>query len=192
MNILLQIWGGSFYLGNKIFLAFSEGRGSDHAFKRWGWFSYLIGLPAWVIIFILERNWIMAAIELGSAPSMIFGLLVALHGRERAQTSIFASLSVWFSYALIPFGVGYSLYDYGGLASLTQVLEICAVVGFLGGTYFLAKGVRTGWLLFMVMNIGVAVLMFVQNNFIMGAQQLVSLAFVVLGYMRSRNQLPVN
>ena len=187
MNILLQIWGGGFYLGNKIFLALSEGRAIDHAFRRWGWACYLIGLPAWVIIFLLERNWIMAAIEFGSVPSMIYGLLVALHGKERAQTSIFASLSVWFAYALIPFGVGYSLYDYGGLVSLTQMLEICAVVGFLSGTYLLAKGARTGWLLFMLMNASVAALMYVQSNFIVAIQQLVSLAFVVLGYRRSQS-----
>ncbi len=188
MNILLQIWGGGFYLGNKVFLALGEGRHESNLFKILGWACYLIGLPAWVMILSLERNWIAAAIELGSAPSMIYGLLVAWHGIEKAQTSVFASLSIWFVYALIPLGVGYSLYDYGGLVSLTQFFEISAVVGFLGGTYLLAKNTRTGWLLFIVMNASMGLLMYVQQNYILSAQQLISLGFVVMGYIRSGNQ----
>lgn len=86
-------------------------------------------------------------------------------------------------------GVGYSLYDYGGLVSLTQFLEICAVIGFLGGTYLLAKSARAGWLLFMVMNASVALLMYVQHNYMVSVQQLISLGFVLVGYVRSGNQL---
>ncbi len=180
--LFLQIWGGGFYLANKIFLALGE---DNQQRKVWGWACYLLGLPAWVVILSLERNWIAAALELGSAPSMLFGLIVALRGVEKAQNTLVASLAIWFAYVLIPIGVGYSLYDYGGLVSTTQFLEIGAMVGFIGGTYLLAKNHRTGWLLFMLMNGSVTVLMLIQENYILSAQQLISLGFVMLGYIRS-------
>ncbi len=192
MNILLQIWGSSFYLGNKVFLALSEGRQANPKFKTWGWVCYLIGLPAWVIILALERNWILSAIELGSVFSMLYGLLSAVRGTEKVQNSIFAKLAVWSTYVLIPVGVSYSLYDYGGLVSVTQLFEIGAVVGFLVGTYLLAKNIRNGWLFFMLMNGSVALLMYVQFNYIMAVQQVVSLGFVVIGYVRSGNRAHVD
>jgi hypothetical protein len=72
MNLLLQIWGGVFYLANKVLLSVSEGREHNRPMRISGWTCYLLGLPAWVIILVLERNWITAAIELGSAPSLLF------------------------------------------------------------------------------------------------------------------------
>lgn len=185
MQLFLQIWGGFFYLGNKVLLSISEGHAQNRRLRIGGWLFYLLGLPAWIIIFILERNWITAAIEAGSVPSMVFGLLVAWRGAGAAQKTIWARLSAWFAYALIPFGIGYSLYDYGGLVSITQLLEMGIVAGFLGGTYLLAKQNRRGWLLFMLMNASTALLMFVQENFIMAAQQVISLFFVLYGYVRS-------
>lgn len=185
MNLFLQIWGGSFYLANKILLSLGEGSHTNNNRKIWGWACYLLGLPAWVVILALDRNWIAASLELGSAPSMLFGLIVALRGVEKAQSTFIAKLAVWFVYILIPLGFGYSLYDYGGLVSITQFLEIGAMVGFMGGTYLLAKNRRNGWLLFMLMNGSVTILMLIQDNLILSAQQLISLGFVVLGYVRS-------
>lgn len=185
MNLFLQIWGGAFYLGNKIFLSLSEGQGGNSRRKVWGWACYLLGLPAWIVILAFGRNWIAAALELGSAPAMLLGLVTALRGDENTQDSLLAKIAVSLAYILIPFGVGYSLYDYGGLVSITQVLEIAAMVGFLGGTYLLAKNRRTGWLLFMLMNGSVAVLMLLQDNLILSLQQLISLGFVFFGYWRS-------
>ncbi len=192
MNLLLQLWGGLFYLSNKILLSLGEGRADDRNLKIWGWSCYLLGLPAWVIILVLDRNWILAAIELGSGPSMLFGLLVALRGIEQMQETFLAKLSVWAVYGLIPLGVGYSLFDYGGIVSLSQILEIFSVIGFLGGTYLLAKSQRRGWLLFMLMNGSVTLLMFVQANYILSVQQAVSLLFVIFGYVRSgREKVPL-
>jgi len=68
INLLLQIWAGIFYLFNKIFFSQAE-RSKNNNLKRnwriWSWVVYLIGLPAWVIIFVTEHNWIAAAIETG-------------------------------------------------------------------------------------------------------------------------------
>lgn len=188
MNLFLQIWGGLFYLANKILLAVGEGRVNDRPLRIAGWICYLLGLPAWVIILVLERNWITAAVELASAPSMLFGLLVALRGVNAIQNTIWAKVAGWSVYVMLPLGVGYSLFDYGGIVNVTQLLEMSAMVGFVGGTYLLAKGNRTGWLLFMLMNGSVALLMYIQSNLILSAQQMVSLLFVIYGYTKSRNR----
>ena len=185
MNLFLQLWGGGFYLANKIFLSLGEGGGDSQSRKVWGWACYLLGLPAWIVILALERNWIAAALEFGSVPSMLLGLAIALRGAKTFQSTFASSFAGWFTYLLIPVGVGYSLYDYGGIASINQVLEMIAMAGFLGGTYLLAKNQRRGWLLFMLMNSSVAVLMLIQGNLILSAQQVLSLGFVVFGYVRS-------
>ena len=76
MDIILQSWGGGFYLLNKIFFALAEGK--NHKTKRRlkiaGWTIYLIGVPAWVVILVGKHDWIAASIEAGGVPSMLFGL----------------------------------------------------------------------------------------------------------------------
>ena len=76
MSFFLQVWGGSFYLSNKILLAIAEGRPkkSKRLFKLVGWLIYILGVPAWVIILISQQNWIAASIEVGGVPSMLLGL----------------------------------------------------------------------------------------------------------------------
>jgi nicotinamide riboside transporter PnuC len=80
------------------------------------------------------------------------------------------------------FGVGYSLYDYGGITSGSQVLEIGVMIGFLLGSYLLAKKNSYGWIFFMLMNVSMASLMLVQNKPLLSVQQLVSLCFVIYGF----------
>ena len=184
MSLILQVWGGGFYLLSKLFLALGEGRQRTSNAKAWGWIFYLTGLPAWIVILVLEKNWITAAIELGSAPSMMLGLTLALSKTREAPAPL-EKLSLLFAYSLIPLGVGYSLYDYGGLTSVTQALEMGAVIGFLGGTYLLAKANRSGWLLFVFMNADVALLMLIQDLPVLVAQQLLSLCFSTFGYVRA-------
>ena len=91
-----------------------------------------------------------------------------------------------FTYGFIVLGVGYSLYDYGGVTSVSQVLEMGVTAGFLLGSYLLAKNNAAGWLFFMLMNGSMATLMSMQGKPILAVQQLVSLCFVVYGYMVSR------
>ena len=186
MDLILQIWGGGLYLLNKIFFAVAEGRGE--AVKRnlriVGWVVYLLGVPAWVIILVGKHNWIAASIEAGGVPAMLFGLYNVSRNPEIPNRTfdLFASFC---TYAFLLFGIGYSLYDYGGLVSLSQVLEIGVMIGFLVGSYLLAKKNLNGWLFFMLMNVSMATLMFMQHKPLLAAQQLMSLCFVVYGFMVS-------
>ncbi len=183
MDLVLQAWGGGLYLLNKVFFALAEGR--PEATKRKlsiiGWTVYILGVPAWVIILVSKHDWIAAAIEAGGVPAMLFGLFNVWQntGSPNKTLDITASL---FTYAALLFGVGYSLYDYGGITSWTQILEIGVMIGFLIGTYLLAKKNSYGWLFFMLMNGSMATLMFLQDKPLLGMQQLVSLCFVLYGF----------
>jgi len=79
-------------------------------------------------------------------------------------------------------GVCYSVYDYGGLTSVSQFLETGVMVGFLIGSYLLAKNSVYGWLFFMLMNGSMGSLMWIQDKPILAAQQAVSLCFVIYGF----------
>ena len=85
-------------------------------------------------------------------------------------------------------GVGYSIKDYGGITSLSQVLEIGVTVGFLLGSYLLAKNNRFGWLFFMLMNGSMASLMLLQNKPLLAIQQIASLCFVIYGFYASKKR----
>jgi len=183
MDLFLQIWGGGFYLSNKILLAIAEGRSknSKRLFKLAGWLIYILGVPAWVIILISQQNWIAASIEVGGVPSMLLGLYNVYNKKEGSSKRLdVIALSV--TYASLALGVGYSILEYGGINSVTQLLEIGVMIGFLLGSYFLAKNRSFGWLFFMLMNGSMALLMFTQNKPILSIQQLLSLCFVAYGY----------
>lgn len=186
MDIALQIWGGVCYLLNKIFLSRAEGVKSDRQWRIRGWAIYLVGLPAWVIILILKRNWIAAAIEAGGAPAMMLGLVVAAKGLEQTPW-LLEKMAKVFAYGVLTFGVAYSLYDFGGITTLSQVLEIGVMVGFLIGTYLLARKNPKGWLFFMLMNGSMGTLMAIQGKPILAAQQALSLCFVIAGFLRSKS-----
>jgi hypothetical protein len=184
MNLLLQLWGGGFYLTNKIVLSIAEGRPGDtkRALKLVGWLIYILGVPAWVIILLSKQNWIAASIEAGGVPSMCLGLYNVYRGTDAGSRCLDLIARV-FTYASLVLGVGYSLYGYGGINTLTQLLEIGVMVGFLLGSYFLANNRSYGWLFFMLMNASMATLMFLQDRPILSIQQLISLCFVVYGFV---------
>jgi nicotinamide riboside transporter PnuC len=69
---------------------------------------------------------------------------------------------------------------------LTQILEIGVMIGFLLGSYLLAKNRSRGWLFFMLMNVSMGSLMLLQDKPILAFQQAVSLCFVVYGYLIAR------
>jgi hypothetical protein len=183
MDLFLQLWGGGLYLLNKIFFALAEGR--QEAIKRklriTGWAVYILGVPAWVIILVGKHDWIAASIEAGGVPAMLFGLLNACQKTDNPDRNLDLIASL-FTYAALIFGVGYSLYDYGGITSGSQILEIGVMIGFLLGSYLLAKKNTYGWLFFMLMNGSMATLMFHQGKPLLSIQQLVSLCFVIYGF----------
>ena len=183
MDIFLQSWGGGFYLLNKILFALAEGKKqkTKRQLKIAGWVVYLAGVPAWVIILISKHDWIAASIEAGGVPSMLFGLHT-VYQNSYSPNRTFDRIASIFTYGFILIGVGYSVYDYGGVTSLSQVLEIGVMIGFLLGSYLLAKSNATGWLLFMLMNASMAFLMIVQQKPLLSAQQVFSLCFVIYGF----------
>ena len=183
MDLLLQAWGGGLYLLNKVFFALAEGRpeAAKRKLRIIGWTVYILGAPAWVIILVSKHDWIAASIEAGGVPAMLFGLLNVCRNNDSPNKTLDLITSL-FTYAALLFGVGYSLYDYGGITSWTQVLEIGVMIGFLIGTYLLAKKKIYGWLFFMLMNASMAALMFLQHKPLLSMQQLVSLCFVIYGF----------
>lgn len=183
MEFILQIWGGLFYLTNKICFAFAEGKDKKRKrqLKIIGWVIYILGVPAWVTILIIKHDWIAASMEAGGIPAMLFGLINVYKNSEKPN-SVFDFIASFFTYAFIIFGTGYSLYDYGGISSISQLLEIGVMIGFLLGSYLLAKNNPSGWLFFMIMNGSMGTLMMIQNKPILAFQQAVSLCFVVYGF----------
>ena len=184
MDLILQIWGGSFYLTNKICFALAEDKEKSRKrqLKIIGWLLYILGVPAWVTILIFKHDWIAASIEVGGIPAMLFGLF-NVYKNSQKPNRIFDIIASFFTYAFIIIGTGYSFYDYGGITSVNQLLEIGVMVGFLLGSYHLAKNNTYGWLFFMIMNGSMGTLMIIQNKPILAIQQAVSLYFVVYGFM---------
>jgi len=184
MDLVLQIWGGLFYLTNKICFALAEGKEKNRKrqLKIIGWTIYILGVPAWVAILIINHDWIAASIEAGGIPAMLFGL-VTVYKNAAKPNRFFDIIASFFTYAFIIFGISYSLYDYGGITSMSQLLEIGVMIGFLLGSYLLAKNKAYGWLFFMMMNLSMGALMFIQNKPILAFQQAASLCFVVYGFI---------
>jgi len=188
MDLILQVWGGGFYLLNKIFFALAEGKKekTKRRFKIAGWVIYILGVPAWVIILVSKHDWIAASIEAGGVPAMLFGLYNVYQNSE-TPNKIFDFIASLSTYSFLIWGLGYSIYDYGGITSVSQILEIAVMIGFLIGSYLLAKNNSYGWVFFMLMNGNMGSLMFIQNKPILAAQQLVSLCFVIYGFMVAMN-----
>ena len=184
MDLVLQIWGGLFYLTNKICFALAEGKEKNRKrqLKIIGWTIYILGVPAWVAILIIKHDWIAASIEAGGIPAMLFGLYNVYKNSEKPN-SFFDIIASFFSYAFLIFGTSYSLYDYGGITSISQLLEIGVMIGFLLGSYHLAKNKAFGWLFFMIMNGSMGTLMIIQSKPILAIQQTVSLCVVVYGFI---------
>lgn len=185
MTLFLQIWGGLFYLLNKVFLSLATRQEKWQKLRIWGWASFLIGLPAWVIILALQRDWIAATIEFGSAPAMVLGLYGAMRGEANTPKSL-DTFSKYFAYILLALGITYSWIENNGITSLSQFLEIGVIVGFLIGTYLLAKNRRIGWLFFFLMNVSMGLLMFLQDHLILAIQQFISVLFVLNGFIGSK------
>jgi len=72
---------------------------------------------------------------------------------------------------------------------LTQWAELGVVVGFLVGTYRLAKDRLDGYLWFLLMNASAGILVYMQGYYWLALQQALSLGFVLDAYrMKSLKQ----
>lgn len=190
MDLFLQIWGGVFYLSNKVFFALSVGREAllKQRLQIAAWVFYILGVPAWVAVLLGHDNWIAASIEAGGVPAMLLGLYNACKGAVQTNKALNSLVSLC-TYASLAFGLFYSLNHHGGIVSVFQVLEMGVMIGFLMGSYLLAKHRDQGWLFFMLMNISMATLMMLQGKPILMGQQLLSLCFVIYGYTKLRRDL---
>jgi hypothetical protein len=184
IDLFLQIWGGIGYLLAKILLAAAEGMNSGRKWRIIGWISYLIGIPAWVILLASKNNWVVAAIDLGSIPAMILGLVTAW--KEDGQVNeIFDIVVKIFTLLMIILGISYSIYYFHGITTFSQILEIFVTFGFLLGSYLLAKNNPIGWLLFALMCICMGILMLLQDKILLVFQQGISLIVVIVGYIKA-------
>lgn len=184
MDLLLQLWAGGFYLLNKVLFAVSQTQqeATQRKINLGAWTCYLVGVPAWVVILVGKQNWIAASIEAGGIPAMLLGLYNVYHRNQKTNLRFNQVVTVC-TYSSLVLGVGYSLLHHGGINSVSQILEVGVMLGFLLGSYLMAKSDNRGWLFFMLMNISMAALMLLQNKGVLAGQQLLSLAFVVYGYV---------
>ena len=183
MDLILQIWAGGFYLANKVCFALAEGRtaAKKRQLRVAGWLVYLLGVPAWVVILVDKHDWIAASIEAGGVPAMLFGLYNVSQNIVKPDPRL-DRLTSWLTYGFLVFGVFGSIVDFGGLTSVPQLLEIGVMVGFLLGTYLLAKQDFRGWLFFLLMNGSMGSLMLLQGKPVLAVQQSISLCFVIYGF----------
>ena len=183
----LQIWGGLGYLLNKVCFSQAERKKSNR--RIWlirSWIVYLAGLPAWVMVFISERNWIAAGVESGGAPAMLIGLTIAWRGQGTAPK--------WLDHiskAGVFTGLILSVHEFGGLTTLNQFLELGIAAGFLMGTYLMAKDNVQGYIWLMIGNISCASLMGFEGFYLLMVQQLVSLIFVTDAFLIRRKRSDV-
>ena len=147
------------------------------------WSVYLVGAPAWLTIFAIERNWIAGAAELGGTLSMVLGVVIAVRGKGNEPRWI-----DWVARLAVAIGLAYSVYDFGGIKAITQLLELGLVTGFLFGTYLLAKQRPAGYPCFMLMNASNAFLMGIEGYPWLVFQQLISLGFVLDAYLTQKRR----
>lgn len=185
--LFLQIWGGVSYLLNKICFSRAERSRDIRTEQTWrirSWGVYLAGLPAWVIVFVTEHNWIAAAVESGGAPAMVTGLIIAVKGGGREPK--------WLDYiakVAVVSGLVLSVWEFGGITTLKQVLELGIAAGFLLGTYLMAKNNIQGYFWLMLGNVTCSTLMGMEGYYILMTQQLLSLIFVTDAYrVRKKRQ----
>ena len=185
MELFLQLWGGCFYLSNKILFSLSESKDpvDKNRIKQYAWLAYIVGAPAWIILLIGKHDWIAAAVETGGIPAMLLGLY---RSRFHRDAHVAVELGVKYAtYGFIAIGLALSLHHFGGITALSQLLEIGVTIGFLLGTYLMTQSNPKGYLFFMLMNISMSLLMGLQEKYILMLQQLVSLCFVIYGYRHS-------
>ncbi len=180
----MQILGGLFYLLNKIFFCAKERSSGDEQARLWSiraWAVYILGLVPWLIILGHKDDWMIVFVEAGGLPSMLLGLVLALkHDKMKRRTEVTLD---WFARICAVLGIGYSVYHFGLMTNLTQWYELGGVIGFLVGTYRLAKNHLDGYAWFALMNASVGLLMYTQGYAVLGIQQLLSLVFVIDAYI---------
>ena len=187
---IAQFWGGGFYFFNKVFFWLAERASTKHRERFWkiaGWVMYPIGMPGWVYVFAYNHNWIAGSVELAGTLGMILGLVNAIRGVEKEPR--------WLNWVVIiamVFGLTVSLYDFGGIKTWNQVLEMTMDISFFAGVYLLGKKKLSGYLWFLLMLGSNASLQYIQGATLLACQQILSMAFIVDAYRHSRRKTKKN
>ena len=181
MEIFLQCWGGICYLSSKIFIVRSEFLLNGRNCRLIGWVVYIIGLPAWVILFISKQNWIAAAVEIAGIPSIILGIVITWKQNNNPNKYIDWSIRI-FTGITILLGIIFSIYTFGGIKAFSQILEIIIIFGILVSNYLLARRSPYAWLTFTSGHISTGTLMYIQNKPMLFIQQMLSLIPAIIGF----------
>jgi hypothetical protein len=191
METFLQWWGGIGYLLSKIFIVRSEFLKSGRNSRLIGWFAYLVGMPAWIILLLSRQNWIASAVEIAGIPSVILGIVLTWKQNNNPNKYIDGSIRVFIALVIL-LGVVSSIYTFGGIKTFSQVLEILIIFGILLSNYLLAKKNPFGWLTFTLGLTSTSILMYIQNKPILCIQQLVSLIPVIIGFVVCMKKAKIN
>ena len=187
METFLQYWGGVGYFLAKVLLVRAEFIEKNRSLRLAGWFIYLLGLPAWVILLASRQNWIAAAIETAGVPAILLGIAMTWKQKINPNKVIDWSIKV-FTCLMIVIGVSFSVYTFNGIRTFSQILEIIIIFGYLVSNYLLAKRNPFAWLMFTVGLISMSLLMYIQNKPILCIQQLISLVPAIIGFIKNMKQ----
>lgn len=183
MELFLQCWGGTGYFLSKVFIVRSLFAENDRNWRLLGWFVYVAGLPAWVILLASRQNYIAAAIETAGLPAIMLG--IAMTWKQASSPNRYADWCIRiFTVLMIILGTSYSIYTFNGIRAFSQILEIAIIFGYLVSNYLLAKRNPYAWLMFMVGLTSMSILMYIQGNMILCIQQIVSMIPVMVGFIK--------
>ena len=183
MDIFLQLWGGINYLLSKILIVRAEFLQNDRNLRLAGWITYLLGVPAWVILLASKQNWIAAASETAGTPAILFGIVMTWKQSTQPNKYIDWAIRI-FTGVMIVLGVIVSVYTFKGIRTFSQVLEIIIICGFLVSNYLLAKRNPFAWMVFMIVIIFMGTLQLIQNKPILFVQQILSFITVTIGFIQ--------
>jgi hypothetical protein len=182
METFLQWWGGICYLLSKIFIVRSEILENGRNSRLIGWFAYLAGMPAWIILLLSKQSWIASAVEIAGFPSVILGIVLTWKQNNNPNKYADGSIRVFIALVIL-LGVVSSIYTFGGIRTFSQVLEILIIFGILISNYLLARKNPFGWLTFTLGLTSTSMLMYIQDKMVLCIQQLVSLIPVIIGFI---------
>ncbi len=203
--LVLEILGSLMFLFHKTILFLCERKehqlaknGTQHFHAGWrfiAWQGFLIGLPAWLIIFVMKENWIALSVE-GLGLLSVFLCMYGLwhHGKyeQSHQVATWDRRLFWASVVSAIIGLSISLWHIGVFTRFTQAVEVSLVGAYLAGTILLSRKNALGYLCYAVMNGSNLVLMGLQDRYIMAGQQGISAAIMIATFFFALRKVPTN
>lgn len=180
---MLQIWGGAGYFLARFLLFRAEFVKNDRALRLAGWIIYLLALPAWAVLLAGSKNWIACAIEIAVIPVILLGIVCAARQNYRPNRIIDRIIKL-FACVMITAGIACSVYTFKGVKTVSQILELTLIFGYLAGNYLLAQRNPFAYLMFMLRPVCMGLLMYVEAKPLLSLQQAISLAPALLSFIR--------